>query len=270
MSHHSDSAARRFDQHVVAVVVAHDGARWLPHLISALEASTVFPDRLVAIDTGSTDGSRDVLVQALGASSVYDAPAQTGFGAAVSTALKVSQLASVDSPSADDGWVWLLHDDCAPAPDALEQLLAVATSDPSIAVLGGRIRAWPRARRLLEVGVTITGTGHRETGVEVGEYDQGQHDEQREVLAVSSAGMLVRRSVWEALHGFDPRLPLFRDDVDFGWRVARSGHRVVVVPSAIVFHAEAATRGVRGIANTSASPHLADRKAALFTLLANC
>ncbi len=268
MSHHIDSAARRFDEQVAAVVVAHDGARWIPHLISALEASTIFPDYLVAIDTGSTDGSRELLVDALGSGAVHDTDSTTGFGAAVSTALSRSDGVRPDAPSG--GWVWLLHDDCAPSPDALEQLLAVATSDPEIAVVGGRIRAWPRARRLLEVGVTITGTGHRETGVEIGEYDQGQHDEQRDVLAVSSAGMLVRRDVWETLGGFDPALPLFRDDVDFGWRVKRAGHRVVVAPNAIVFHAEAATRGVRTISNTSASPHRGDRRAALFILLANC
>ena len=51
----------------------------------------------------------------------------------------------------------------------------------------------PRCSRLLEVGVTISGTGRRETGLEPGEYDQGQHDEVRQVLAVNTAGMLVRR-----------------------------------------------------------------------------
>jgi GT2 family glycosyltransferase len=95
---------------------------------------------------------------------------------------------------------------------------------------------------MLEVGVTITGTGHRETGVEIGETDQGQHDTQRDVLSVSSAGMLVRRSTWNRLKGFDKRLPLFRDDLDFGWRVARAGGRVVMAPRALVFHAELSRR----------------------------
>lgn len=115
----------------------------------------------------------------------------------------------------------MLHDDCAPDANTLHELLVVATSDDRIAVVGPRIRAWPRAQRLLEVGVSISGTGHRETRLELGEYDQGQHDAQRDGLAVSTAGMLVRREVWNRLGGLDPRLPLFRDDVDFGWRVAR-------------------------------------------------
>ena len=107
---------------------------------------------------------------------------------------------------------------CSPSPE----------TTPSAAVLGPKLREWPSLRRLLEVGVTISGTGRRETGLERGEYDQGQHDRVRDVLAVNTAGMLVRRSVLESL-GFDERLPLFGNDVDFGWRAARAGHRTVVV-----------------------------------------
>ena len=256
---------------VTAVIVAHNGTRWLPQLFRALEASTRFPDQLVAVDTGSTDESAQVLTDVLGPTVVHTLDASLGFGEAVQQGLDLSD-GDTDA-SVDDGWLWLLHDDCSPAPDALERLLDVGESDPGISVVGGRIRAWPRARRMLEVGVTITGTGHRETGVEVGETDQGQHDAQRDVLSVSSAGMLVRRSTWNRLRGFDKRLPLFRDDVDFGWRVARAGGRVVVAPQALVFHAEAATRGVRvldDLAHVPHSPHRADREAALFTLLANC
>jgi hypothetical protein len=44
----------------------------------------------------------------------------------------------------------------------------------------------------------------------------------------------------------------------------------VVSPDAVVFHAEAATRGVRPIDNMVESPHRADRAAALYTLLVNC
>lgn len=263
MSARLDAAGR---PHVTAVVVAHDGERWLPALITALEASTQPPDQVVAVDTGSTDSSRALLTAALGANAVVDLPRNTGFGAAVQAALQSARPASDGA----DSWIWLLHDDCAPAPDALARQLETATSDSSIGVVGCRIRAWPRGRRLLEVGVTITGTGHRETGLELGEHDQGQHDELRDVLAVSSAGMLVRADLWDRLAGFDPRLPLFRDDVDFGWRTVQTGSRVVVAPGAVIFHVEAAARGVRRIANTSVNPQRADRCAALITLLANC
>ena len=172
-------------------------------------------------------------------------------------------------PHDPDEWVWLLHDDANPAPDALAELLAAAAEHPDAAILGPKLREWPSLRRLLEVGLTITGTGHRETGLERGEYDQGQHDEVREVLAVNTAGMLVRRRVLEELGGLDEELPIFGNDIDFGWRAALAGHRTLVVPQAVVFHAEAAHRGLRRTPLTGRHTHYQERRAALFTSLAN-
>ncbi len=94
------------------------------------------------------------------------------------------------------------------------------------------------------MGVSLSHTGHRETGLERGEYDQGQHDQIRRVLAVNTAGMLVRRDVVERL-GFDRALPVAGADIDFGWRAARAGYTTIVAPDAVVFHAEAAHRGLR-------------------------
>src|SRR4029077_12781568 len=126
-------------------------------------------------------------------------------------------------------WIWLLHDDSNPAPGALEALLEAAAADPTADVLGPQLRESPSLKRLLEMGVTISGTGRRETGLETGEYDQGQHDEVRQVLAVNTAGMLVRRRVYDDLGGLDDNLPMFGNDLDFGWRAAANGVKTVGV-----------------------------------------
>jgi GT2 family glycosyltransferase len=251
---------------VAALLVSHDGARWLPSVIRGLQAQTRPVDRVVAVDTGSKDGSADLLEQAFSApgGTVLRVPGSTHFPAAVDLGLE--QLRADASPSE---WVWLLHDDANPAPGALATLLRVAAEHPEADVLGPTLREWPSLRRLLEVGVTISGTGRRETGLERGEYDQGQHHAVRRVLAVNSAGMLVRRRVLEELGGFDAQLPIFGNDIDFGWRAASAGRTTLVVPSAVVFHAEAAHRGIRRTPLTGRHTHYQERRAALYTLLAN-
>ncbi len=248
---------------VTAVIVAHNGAPWVSELIAGLRAQRRAPDRVVVVDTGSTDDTGAQLAAAFGPGVVLEAPSTVGFGAAVSHA-------AMALPARQPGeWLWLLHDDCAPAPDALAALLRLADVVPSVGVLGPKLRDWPNGRRLLELGVTITGSGNRETGLEFGEFDQGQHDTVRDVLAVSTAGMLVRRDVFEVLGGFDQRYSLFRDDVDFGWRVIRAGHRVMVCPDALVFHAEAGFRGARALHAVKGSPRRIDRRNAIHTLVVN-
>src|SRR5690606_25036902 len=66
------------------------------------------------------------------------------------------------------------------------------------------------------------------------ELDQAQYDVQSDFLAVAAGGMLVRRSVWTALGGFDPGLPSVDAALDFSVRARLAGHRVVGVPSARV------------------------------------
>ncbi|MGH8777089.1 MAG: glycosyltransferase, partial [Jiangellaceae bacterium] len=257
--------------HVTAVLVAHNGERWLTRALTAVAALDRAPDWLVAVDTGSRDASAQLLAEALGGHAVVTEPASTGFGAAVQAGLKAADAHGPVPSSWQEPveWVWLLHDDCAPAPDALRHLLECAVRRPEVAVIGPKVRGWRDDRQLLEVGLTVTGGGRRHTGLERREYDQGQHDTTRDVLAVGSAGMLVRRDVWDELRGFDPALTIFRDDIDFGWRVNQAGHAVVVHPDAVVQHAEAAAHGRRRIDTTRRRAHLIDRRNAMYILIAN-
>ncbi|NPD05536.1 glycosyltransferase [Nocardioides sp. zg-1308] len=259
---------------VTALLVTHDGARWLPAVLAGLIGQTHPVDRVVAVDTTSRDDSVTLVREALdrvgpaGPQVALDVvPGSTSYPAAVRHGLDMVPTAAAGEDL--DEWVWLLHDDSNPEPTALAALLAAAHEHPEAAVLGPKLREWPSLRRLLEVGLTISGTGRRETGLERGEYDQGQHDAVREVLAVNTAGMLVRRRVLEALGGLDEELPIFGNDIDFGWRAAQAGHRTLVVPQAVVFHAEAAHRGVRRTPLTGRHTHYQERRAALFTSLAN-
>ncbi|MFC4784141.1 glycosyltransferase family 2 protein [Nocardioides sp. MAHUQ-72] len=247
---------------VATLLVSHDGERWLPAVVEGLRSQVAPVEHVVAVDTGSKDGSAALLESAFG--EVVRAPGSTSFPRAVGLALE--QLAS---SGVDCEWVWILHDDSNPDPGALAALLAAAEEHPDADVLGPKLREWPSLKRLLELGVTISGTGRRETGLERGEYDQGQHDQVRPVLAVNTAGMLVRRRVLEELGGFDEQLPIFGNDLDFGWRAAAAGHRTLVVPQAVVFHAEAAHRGLRRTPLTGRHTHYQERRAALYTLLAN-
>ncbi len=244
---------------VAVVIVSHNGAVWLPKVLTSLTGMEHAPDVWRAVDVASTDGSGELLADSLGRERLLRAPKGTGFGAAVQVA--------VDAMPRTE-WLWLLHDDSAVVPTTLARLLDVATSADDIAAVGPKIREWPSLRRLLEVGLTITGTGGRVTGLETGEPDAGQHDRSRDVLAVSSAGMLVRRDVWDELGGFDADLPLYFDDIDFGWRAARAGHRTVIAPGGVLFHVEASTRRVRRRAPGD-QPVWERRRAGMFTLLAN-
>jgi GT2 family glycosyltransferase len=251
---------------VTALLVVHDGATWLPEVVASITSQSRSTDQILGIDTGSIDSSAKLLKGARIPTVTLERT--TSFGAAVSYG--ASQL-----PAAIEGveeWLWILHDDCALHPNALEELLAAVAERPNVVMVGPKLLGWHDRTHLLEVGVSIATNGTRWTGLENHEYDQGQHDGNHEVLAVNSAGALIRRDVFEELGGFDQNLELFRDDVDFGWRVHAAGHSVLVVTSAIGYHAQAASTERRAIDIEGAPLHrplLLDRRNAAYVLLAN-
>ncbi len=259
---------------VTAVIVVHDGARLLPGLTKAVREQTYPVERAVGVDTGSRDRSGAALTEFLGPDSVFGMEPDTGYGAAVSRALqhpaarRPVRRSGVGQETAVE-WIWLLHDDCEPAADALEQLLRGASRGRSTAVLGPKLRDLTDRRVLREAGVTPDRAGRRFTGIEPGEIDQGQHDGNRAVLAVSSAGMLIRRDVWDQLGGFDANLSLFRDDIDFCWRVRAAGYEVRVITDAVVYHREMSTRQSRRAPAAAGRPRMVDRRGALYVFAVN-
>lgn len=244
---------------VTAVVVTRGITHYLPTTLSALAGQSRRPLRVVLVDVAPDSGAdvdrlfAAVLGEASAATPgtpapllrVVHAPRARTFGDAVRTAL-------ADAPSGEvaTAWLWLLHDDSAPAPTALAELVRAVGQAPSVAVAGVKQRTWTEPERLLEAGLRTSRSGRRMTDVEPGELDQGQHDGRDDVLGVGLAGALVRRDVWDALRGPDPALGPFGDGFDLSRRARLAGHRVVVVPSAVVRHAQASYLGLRGADET--------------------
>ena len=60
--------------------------------------------------------------------------------------------------------------------------------------------------------------------------------------AVTGACMMVRRSVWEELGGFDETYSVCYNDVDFCLRAGEAGYRIIWTPHAELYHHESRTR----------------------------
>lgn len=205
------------------MLAASSGAAYLPATLAAIDAQTVAPERLVAVDGGSKDESR-ALLEASSARSVVVAP-RLGYGELIGRG-----VASL--PVAQDGdWLWLLAHDATPHDRALQALLAHVDSHPSVVVVGPKVMRADASDRFAEFGQTMTPFG-RSLLLHEGELDQGQHDEDSDRLGVAETGVLIRRDVFTALGGFDPALRSIDAGLDLGVRARLAGHRVAVEPRA--------------------------------------
>jgi GT2 family glycosyltransferase len=224
---------------VTAIIVARNGAAHLQRTLEALRGQTRQPDTVVAVDCGSTDASAELLA-AYGPTHFISADEDLSFGDAIKTAVRV-----LPEPEGDHELLWLLAQDSAPDANALQRLVAELEIAPSVAVAGPKVMEWVADDYIHDFGLSMTPYGSSVTLVE-SELDQEQHDALSDVLAVSAGGMLVRRTVWDHLGGFDSALPIVDDSLDFCVRVRLAGFRVSVVSAARVSSAGDGVAGPDG------------------------
>ncbi|WP_183511141.1 glycosyltransferase [Paeniglutamicibacter cryotolerans] len=223
-------------------MTSHNGGRFIPQTMDALRAQTRQIDRFIGVDAGSSDGSEELLRAGLpGNAQVLQVPPHS-LGASVAAAVAALEPLKPEY----EEWLWLIHDDSAPAPDALEILLTTVEATLSVTIAGCKQLDRTSPRRLLDVGLGINKHAERVTLIEIDEVDQGQYDSRTDSFAVNSAGMLIKRSVFEELGGFDPALPGAGDDLDLCWRNRLLGKRVVIVPAAKMFHEPDVVRSLAG------------------------
>jgi GT2 family glycosyltransferase len=74
-----------------------------------------------------------------------------------------------------------------------------------------------------------------------------KRDSVRDVEIVSGCFLLIRRSLWNQLGGFDARFVMYGEDADLCIRARAAGARCVVDPGARVIHHAGASESDRGL-----------------------
>ena len=219
---------------VAAIIVNWNAGAYLTAALDALAKQRRRADRIVVVDNASTDGSREAVAQLPGVE-LIPLDANVGFAAANNIA-----AAAV----ADCDWLAFLNPDAFPEPQWLERLLRAAEEHPGIAMFASELRLASDPSKLDGAGDAyhVSGLPWR---IAHGERAPTDHLEPREVFSPCAAAALVRRDIFNEVHGFDPSFFCYLEDVDLAFRLRLLGHRCLYVPGAVVWHVGCGTTGVR-------------------------
>ncbi|MEB4009886.1 glycosyltransferase family 2 protein [Mycobacterium ulcerans] len=252
------------------VAVTYSPGPHLERFLASLSLATDRPVSVLLADNGSTDGTPQAAVERYPNVRIFHTGANLGYGTAVNRA--VAQL--TEQPEPDD-WLIVANPDVQWGPGSIDALLEAVERWPQAGALGPLIRdpdgsVYPSARHLPSL---VRGGMHAVLGPVwprnpwTKAYRQ-EHLEpsERPVGWLSGSCLLVRRSAFRQIGGFDERYFMYMEDVDLGDRLGQAGWLSVYVPSAEVLHHKGHSTG-RDLATHLAVHHrstyifLADRHA---------
>lgn len=193
--------------------------------------------RIIVVDNASADGSAAAVAQAFPDVLVIDNKENRGFGPACNQAFAAAQGEAVI----------LLNPDAAVLPGSIPGLLAALDKNPKIGVVGGQVcnpdgglepsaRAFPSP---LSKFFTLSGLAGRFPRSRLfGRGDMGHADFTREIEAdwVPGTFCALRRTMLDALGGFDERFFLYYEETDLCRRARQAGWIVLYTPAAGVLH----------------------------------
>lgn len=229
-------------------------------LESAARASTD-PVHLVVVDNAPDAGTAAATADRAGARYIT-LPQNPGYGAAVNVGVR-ELPASVQ-------WVLISNPDIVLEPGSVDKLRDAGQADDSIGAIGPTVlnpdgSVYPSARAIPSIR---TGVGHAVLGnmwegnpwTRSYLRDEDPSDEPRDAGWLSGSCLLVRRSAFDELNGFDEDYFMYFEDVDLGFRLGNAGYRNRYEPAARVTHSGAHSTSGSESARMIAAHHESARR----------
>lgn len=224
---------------VGVVTVSYRSAEVLAGFLDSVRASSSAAPAVVVVDNL---GESAVEKLATGAGAQYvSTGSNLGYGGAMNAG--VAALA----PEID--WVLLSNPDVVLSPGVIDRLVEVGDENPSIGAVGPAVlnsdgSVYPSARNVPSLR---TGVGHALfanlwlTNPWSAAYKNEAADNtvRRDAGWLSGSCLLVRRSAFAQIGGFDDGFFMYFEDVDLGYRLGKSGLRNVYEPAVSVTHSGA-------------------------------
>jgi|GEM_PF-821509 len=214
---------------VVAIVTTHNPGPWFEDCLASLADQDYPGFAALVVDAGSDDPIASRVAAVTPNFFVLPVEDANGYSAGANRGAEAVEGAA---------FYLICHDDVILEPDAVRKLVANALQE-NAAVAGPKLVSVEDRQKLLHVGLDVDKFAAPVRRVSFGELDQSQYDETHETFAVPGACKLVRSDLFRTLGGFDEKMTMFGEDIDFCWRAHLAGARVIVVPAVRVAHREA-------------------------------
>ncbi|MCK4872282.1 MAG: glycosyltransferase family 2 protein [Phycisphaerales bacterium] len=220
---------KKMDVDLSIIIVSYKVPELLDDCLASIFAQpTDLACEILVVDNAPGDGSAEIVREKYPQVTLLEPDDNLGFAGGNNFAAR----------QATGRRLLLLNPDTIVLDDAIGTLWAFADSKPSAGIVGGRtVRKdgsleptccwadpglWPLLCKATALNVVMKGSRlfDREA------MGWWQRDDDRQVDIITGCFLMIDRSVWDELGGFDPRFFMYAEEVDLCWRVRKTGREI--------------------------------------------
>lgn len=230
---------------VSAVILSKDHPELLKNCIGSFLERTFLPGsrdsvEFIVVDNGSSEENRQTIQAFLeslkGKTRYIYCPMDFNFSAMCNAGVR----------EAEGEYILLLNDDVEIIERNWLRIMLGQALLPGTGAVGAKLW-YPEKEKIQHAGVTNMhiGPSHKLTTFpDDRAYYYGHNTVTYDMIAVTAACLLVRKSVYEEAGGLDEEMAVAYNDVDFCFKLAEAGYRNVLRNDAVLLHHESASRGI--------------------------
>lgn len=215
----------------LSVVILNYNVRYFLELCleSVQAAITDLDAEIIVVDNNSSDDSCQMVKEFFPNVILIENKENYGFSKGNNSGVKKAQ----------GDYVCILNPDTVVAEDTFNILLDFANTTPKIGIVGcklidGRGQFLPESKRnvptpLISI-MKILGNSNSYYATHLGDDEIGK------VSVLVGAFMLLKRSIYKDINGFDEDFFMYGDDMDFSYRVTKGGYQNYYNPKTTIIH----------------------------------
>lgn len=203
----------------LSVIILNYNVRYFLELcLQSVEAALEnIPSEIIVIDNNSKDGSCEMVKEKFPSVVLIENNSNSGFSKANNQAVKIAK----------GEYVCILNPDTVVAEDSFESILDFAEKQTNLGIIGCRLidgsgKYLPESKRnipLFDIAIKkVLGNSQHYYANHVNEYDSAK------VEILVGAFMLLKRSLYNSLGGFDEDYFMYGEDIDLSFRSLKKGY----------------------------------------------
>lgn len=220
------------------IIVNFNAREYLKNCLDSVLRNSFDNYEIIVVDNGSTDGSIKLVREKF-----HYQPEKIKI-IALSENMGPAAARNSGARAAQGEYLGFLDNDTEVGQDWICAALKYFERSDKIAAIQCKLLSLFNKDRIDYAGEYLSSLGFLVPAIEHAALDRNQKYFPEKILAAKSAGMFIKKSVFDRVGGFDEDYFIFMEETDLGWRCWLTGFEVVFCPDSVVYHYFSATKEI--------------------------